>query len=170
MCIRDRSTDTAIESIISLYTTNVQNTFFNNDYVYVASTGIPNYNIGPFVGSALLPGNQRKLNRFPLTTQTISTKTLTQSGSIGTWINGVSVQSYKSTVKKTFGAVTSISITDSGSNYDAERPPTITIAGGGGSDASAAVVVDGSLTEIEVLTGGSGYTTCLLYTSPSPRD
>ena len=156
---KGKSTDTAIESIISLYTTNVQNTFFNNDYVYVASTGIPNYNIGPFVGSALLPGNQRKLNRFPLTTQTISTKTLTQSGSIGTWINGVSVQSYKSTVKKTFGAVTSISITDSGSNYDAERPPTITIAGGGGSDASAAVVVDGSLTEIEVLTGGSDYTT-----------
>jgi hypothetical protein len=156
---KGKSTDVAIESIISLYTTNVQNTFFNNEYVYVASTGIPNYNIGPFVGSALLPGNQRKLNRFPLTTQTISTKTLTQSGSIGTWINGVSVQSYKSTVKKTFGAVTSIDITDPGSNYDAERPPTITIAGGGGSDAAAAVVVDGSLTEIEVLTGGSDYTT-----------
>ena len=155
---KGKSTDTAIESIISLYTTNVQNTFFNNDYVYVASTGIPNYNIGPFVGSALLPGNQRKLNRFPLATQTISTKTQTLSGSIGTWINGVSVQSYKSTTKKTFGAITSIGITNAGSNYDAERPPTITIAGGGGDGASAAVVVDGSLTDIEVLTGGSDYT------------
>ena len=63
-----------------------------------------------------------------------------------------------SKTKKTFGAITSIGITNPGSNYDAERPPTITIAGGGGSDASAAGVVDGALTDIEVLTGGSDYT------------
>ena len=155
---KGKSTDTAIEGIISLYTTNVQNTFFNDQYVYVASTGIPNYNIGPFTGSALLPGNQRKLNRFPLITQTISTKTDVTSGPIGTWINGVSAWSYKSTEKKTFGALTSINITNTGNNYDAERPPVITVSGGGGSGAEAEVVVDGSLTEIEVTSPGSGYT------------
>ena len=155
---KGKSTDVAIQNIISLYTTNVQNSFFNDEYVYVASTGIPNYNIGPFVGSALLPGNQRKLNRFPLSTQTISTKTTIIPGSIGTWINGVSAWSYKSTQKKTFGAVTSIDIKNSGLNYDAERPPVITVSGGGGSGAQAEVVVDGSLTEIEVTAGGSGYT------------
>ena len=62
----------------------------------MASTGIPNYNIGPFPGSALLPGNQRKLNRFPLAPQTISVKNDISPGPIGTWINGTSIWSYKS--------------------------------------------------------------------------
>ena len=79
-------------------------------------------------------------------------------GSIGTWVNGVSIWSYKSTVKKTFGPVTSISIDNAGQDYDAASPPLITIANGGGSGASASVVVDGSITEIVVDNAGSGYT------------
>ena len=155
---KGKSQSNAIAAAISPYTTNVQNSFFNTQYVYVASTGIPNYEIGPFTGSAFLPGNQRKLNRFPFTTETISTKNDTIPGPIGTWINGVSVLSYKSTKKKTFGAVTSLTIDNAGSNYDAANPPTLTISGGGGSGATATVTVDGSLTAIEVTNGGSGYT------------
>ncbi|AIX14473.1 structural protein [Synechococcus phage S-MbCM6] len=155
---KGKSENDAIRKTIAPYTTNIQNTFFNAEHVYVASTGIPNYNIGPFLGSALLPGNQRKLNRFPLNVQTISTKSEITPGSIGTWVNGVSVWSYKSPQTKTFGAVTGVSILNSGSNYDAANPPTITIAGGGGSGASSTVVVDGSITAIEVDQGGSGYT------------
>ena len=68
---KGKSVDSAVSNAIGPYTTNIQNTFFNDNYVYVASTGIPNYNIGPFPGSAFLPGNQRKLNRFP-TNVTIS--------------------------------------------------------------------------------------------------
>ena len=102
----------------SLHTTNVQNSFFNDNYVYVASTGIPNYEIGPFPGSALLPGNQRKLNRFPLAPSTISSKDTISPGPIGTWVNGVSVWSYKSPTTKTFGAITGVTINNSGSGYD----------------------------------------------------
>ena len=155
---KGKSSSTAISNSISPYTTNVQNSFFNDNYVYVASTGIPNYNIGPFPGSALLPGNQRKLTRFPKVPTTISTKDLISSGPIGTWVNGVSVWSYKSNLTKTFGAVTSIGITNAGSGYDAASPPAITIAGGGGSGASASVVVDGSISEVTVTDGGTGYT------------
>ena len=155
---KGKSLNPAIQSTISPYTTNIQNTFFNTKYVYVASTGIPNYNIGPFAGSALLPGNQRKLNRFDLSPLTISTKTDALPGSIGTWVNGVSVWSYKSTQTKTFGAITSISITNAGKEYDAANPPQITIEGGGGSGAAAGVVVNGSVSSIEVTNGGSGYT------------
>ena len=155
---KGKSQADAVDAAISPYTTNVQNSFFNTEYVYVASTGIPNYEIGPFLGSAFLPGNQRKLNRFPFTTETISTKTDTIPGPIGTWVNGVSVLAYKSNNKKTFGAVTSISIDDKGQNYDAANPPALTITGGGGSGATANVTVDGSLYEIEVTNGGSGYT------------
>ena len=155
---KGKSENTAIANFIGPYTTNIQNTFFNDNYVYVASTGIPNYNIGPFPGSALLPGNQRKLNRFPLLPSTISTKTSIVPGSIGTWVNGVSIWSYKSTLNKTFGPVTSVSINNAGKDYDAASPPVISIENGGGAGAAATVTVDGSITEIVVNNGGSGYT------------
>ena len=115
---KGKSSSEQILTAIGSYTTNVQNTFFNDNYVYVASTGIPNYDIGPFPGSALLPGNQRKLNRFPRTAQTISTKNLINPGPVGTWVNGVSIWSYKSSLFKTFGAVTGITITNTGQDYD----------------------------------------------------
>ncbi|AXF41237.1 virion structural protein [Cyanophage S-TIM4] len=155
---KGKSDDTAVLNSIGPYTTNIQNSFFNNNYVYVASTGIPNYKIGPFPGSALLPGNQRKLNRFPLAVTTISTKNNISPGPIGTWVNGVSIWSYKSTIKKTFGAVTDITISNAGSGYDAASPPNITISGGGGTGATSSVTVNGSVNEITVTAGGSGYT------------
>ena len=155
---KGKSDNTAVLNSIGPYTTNIQNSFFSTDYVYVASTGIPNYKIGPFPGSALLPGNQRKLNRFPLNPSTISIKDNIVPGPIGTWINGTSVWSYKSSVKKTFGPVTAINITNAGSEYDAASPPNITISGGGGSGATGSVTVNGSITEIAVNSGGSGYT------------
>ena len=155
---KGKSNNAAILNAIGPYTTNVQNSFFNDNYVYLASTGIPNYEVGPFPGSALLPGNQRKLNRFPLSPVTISTKNNINPGPIGTWVNGVSIWSYKSTNSKTFGAVTGINITDAGSDYDAASPPNITISNGGGTGATASVVVDGSVSEISVTDGGSGYT------------
>ena len=155
---KGKSDSTAVLNSIGPYTTNVQNSFFNNTYAYLASTGIPNYKIGPFPGSALLPGNQRKLNRFPIVSTTISTKSTINPGPIGTWVNGVSIWSYKSTKKKTFGAVTSVSITNAGQDYDAASPPVLTISGGGGTGATASVTVNGSVSEITVTGGGSGYT------------
>ena len=155
---KGKSDTTTILNAIGPYTTNIQNSFFNDNYTYVASTGIPNYSIGPFPGSALLPGNQRKLNRFPTLPTTISTKSEISSGPIGTWVNGVSVWSYKSTQSKTFGAITNIAITNAGQGYDAASPPVITISGGGGTGATANVVVNGSISEITVTAGGSGYT------------
>ena len=79
---KGKSNNTAILNAVGPYTTNIQNSFFNDNYTYVAATGIPNYAIGPFPGSALLPGNQRKLNRFPAVPTTISTKNDIVSGAI----------------------------------------------------------------------------------------
>ena len=157
---KGRSDSESIFNQIRYYTANIQNTFFNDDYVYVASTGLPNYKIGPFGASALIPGNQRKLNRFPLNVQTISTKTTVSPGPIGTFVNGVSVWSYKSTEKKTYGSITAINLTNPGEDYDADSPPIMTIstpAGETGSGARATVVVNGSITEIDVTNGGTGY-------------
>ena len=55
-----------------------------------------------------------------------------------------------------FGQVSSIQITNAGEFF--ETPPLIQIIGGGGSGASASVVVNGALSEISVTSGGTGYT------------
>ena len=148
----------SINSTIKDFTTNVQNTFFNNDYAYVATTGIPNYKVGPFVGSALIPGNQRKLVRFPRTIETVSRREDIAAGPIGAWVNGVAAWSYKSENTIQYGGITGITINNPGKGYDAAVIPNIEITGGGGSGAQAKVVVNGSLYEIDVTNGGTGYT------------
>ena len=155
---KGKSTEEGISVAIKDFTTNVQNTFFNTQYSYIASSGIPNYEVGPFVGSALLPGNQRKLVRIPRVIETVSKRDDTSFGPIGCWVNGVSVWSYKSESKIKFGGITSIAIGSAGEGYDAANPPIIEISGGGGSGAAASVTVNGALSEIEVDTGGTGYT------------
>lgn len=154
---KGKSDSSSINNTINKFATNVQNTFFNDQYVYVAASGIPNYKIGPFLGTALLPGNQRKLNRFPKVPITISLKQESTPGPVGTFVNGVSVWNYKSTEKYAYGPITAINIIDGGKDYDAVVPPNMTIRGNG-DPASARVIVDGSVVEIEVLSGGSGYT------------
>lgn len=153
-----KSDSQSINTAISRYPSNIQNTFVNSTDVYVAASGIPNYKVGPFLGTALLPGNQRKLYKFPRIPNTISLKTKTIPGPIGSFVNGVSIWNYKSEQTYPFGPVTSIDILNGGKNYDAAVPPILTISGGGGTGATAEVVVNGSVVDIEVLEGGSGYT------------
>ena len=155
---KGKSTEEGISIAIRDFTTNVQNTFFDDTHSYIASSGIPNYQVGPFVGSALLPGNQRKLIRIPRVINTISKREQTSFGPIGAWVNGVSAWSYKSETKIKYGGVIDISITNVGQGYDAANPPVIEISGGNGAGAAASVVVNGALSEIEVTSGGTGYT------------
>jgi len=156
---KGKSDSASINTSISKFATNIQNSFFDSKCVYVAASGIPNYKIGPFLGTALLPGNQRKLNKFPKVPETISLKTPTVPGGVGSYVNGVSVWNYKSEEKFPFGPLTSIAIVEPGKDYDAVIPPVLTVSGGGGSGATARVIVNGSISDVEVLTQGSGYTT-----------
>ena len=43
---RGKSDVTSINKVVSEFTTNIQNSFFNDDYVYVAASEVPNYKIG----------------------------------------------------------------------------------------------------------------------------
>lgn len=155
---KGKSDEESINSAITNFATNIQNTFFNSSDVYVAASGIPNYKIGPFLGTSLLPGNQRKLYRFPRLPQTISLKPETKYGSVGSFINGVSAWNYKSNDIFKYGPVTKVNIINPGSDYDADSPPVLSIRGGGGSGAVGSVIVDGSVTSIEVTNQGDGYT------------
>ena len=123
---RGKSDVTSINKVISEFTTNIQNSFFNDQYVYVAASGLPNYKIGPFIGSALIPGNQRKLLRFPRTVQTISERQTIDPGTpIGSWVNGVSIWSYKSREYIQYGPLTNITVTNQGEGYDAGAKPCL---------------------------------------------
>ena len=157
---RGKSTETAINKVVTEFTTNIQNSFFNNNYVYVAASGLPNYKIGPFTGSALIPGNQRKLVRIPRVVNTVSEREEIKANSaIGAWVNGVSIWTYKSAEAILFGPLTGITVTNPGQDYDAGAPPVVLIEGGGGAGASATVTVNGSVDSFEVTNGGSGYET-----------
>ena len=156
---RGKSNVNSINNVVSEFTTNIQNSFFNDDYVYVASSGLPNYKVGPFTGSALIPGNQRKLLRFPRLVQTISERQdIKANTSIGAWVNGVSIWAYKSGEFVRFGPLTGISVDNTGQDYDAGSKPALEITGGGGTGAAGEVVVNGSLTSFVVTAQGSGYT------------
>ena len=156
---RGKSDINSINSVVSEFTTNIQNSFFNADYVYVASSGLPNYKVGPFTGSALIPGNQRKLLRFPRLVQTISERQdISANTSIGAWVNGVSIWAYKSGDFVRFGPLTGITVSNTGQDYDAGSKPALEITGGGGTGATGEVVVNGSLTSFDVTEQGSGYT------------
>ena len=156
---RGKSNVNSINNVVSEFTTNIQNSFFNDDYVYVASSGLPNYKVGPFTGSALIPGNQRKLLRFPRLVQTISERqNIKANTSIGAWVNGVSIWAYKSGEFVRFGPLTGITVDNSGQDYDAGSKPALEITGGGGTGAAGEVVVNGSLTSFVVTNQGSGYT------------
>lgn len=61
------------------------------------------------------------------------------------------------TAARTSGAVSAVTVTAGGSNYN--YPPTVTFTGGGGTGATAtAVLTGGVVTAITVTAGGSGYT------------
>ena len=156
---KGKSTNLTVNNNVNDFIANVQNTYINNDYCYVASSGIPNYNIGPFTGTSLVPGNQRHLKRFPFVTQPTSSKTETIYGSTGQWVNGVSLYNYKSFDGVTFGSLTKINVITTGTGYDAQNKPNLIISGGGGVGAVGEVVVNGSLSDIILTSGGTGYTT-----------
>jgi len=156
---KGKSDDIQVNNLVTNFTSNIQNTFFNNEYVYVAATGIPNYKIGPFVNSALIPGNQRKLYRFPLVANTTSVRYNIQPGAIATWVNGVTAWSYKSQESVVYGGITNVDIIVPGEGYDASSPPALTFVGGGGTGASAEVVVNGAISAFDVTSGGEAYKT-----------
>ncbi len=86
--IRNTTNYTGYNGILA----DVQQVRYSANYVYINSTGIPNYNIGPWNGNPNVPTNQAyvfKFSRNPV--ENTGTKTSTPLGVIGTWINGVAI-------------------------------------------------------------------------------
>jgi hypothetical protein len=74
----------------------VQDVYSSADWVYVRSTGLASYDMGPWYLNVQrteefpnLPVNQKLLYRFPRTNGVPATKTLTGAGQIGIFVDGV---------------------------------------------------------------------------------
>src|SRR4051794_14376247 len=91
------STDTTINNYVKNYTADVKSVWFASDYVYVNSSGVPSYDVGPFPdGNPSYPSDRNwklRFTRFPQAAT--GTHTATGLGSIGLWMNGVPVYNPK---------------------------------------------------------------------------
>ncbi len=76
---------------------NCQEISYSNTAVYVATNGIPSFPTGPFLdGNPSQAESQNTIFRFPLNPQEeTGTKTSTTMGTIGVFINGVSLYDYR---------------------------------------------------------------------------
>lgn len=84
------------------YKANVTKIQYSSDYVYISTSSIPGYSIGPWKSNPNTPTDQQFTFKFPLNPTQATTKTLVPLGHVGLWLNGVSVynaddgQSYNS--------------------------------------------------------------------------
>jgi len=76
----------------------VQEVYASTNWVYVRSTGLASYNMGPWylnaqhsAGFPNLPVNQKLLYRFPRTNAVPATKTANGGGQIGVFVDGVAM-------------------------------------------------------------------------------
>lgn len=77
---------------------NCQLVRYSTDWVYVSTTGVPSYPVGPFTGDGNpnQAGNQNATFKFPLNpTENTGTKTATSGGNIGVFRNGVAMFDFR---------------------------------------------------------------------------
>ncbi len=89
--------DTASASIITTtHFANVKSVSYTNDYVYINSSGIPDYVYGPFLdGNPSMPGDVDYLFQLPRNPiEEMGTKEVPSTGQIGVFINGVPIYNY----------------------------------------------------------------------------
>jgi hypothetical protein len=71
----------------------VQEIYSSTNWVYIRSTGLASYNMGPWQNGAFpnLPVNQKNFFRFPRTNGVPASKTISGGGQIGIFVDGVAM-------------------------------------------------------------------------------
>jgi hypothetical protein len=87
------STDSGIHAVVSQYDANVQQVQYNATDVYVNATGVPSYDVGPWLdGNPAVATDRDWLFQLPLDpSEKTGTKTTTPLGNIGVFVNGVAI-------------------------------------------------------------------------------
>ena len=90
--------------VVDAVLANVQSVRYDDNYVYVAATGIPAYITGPFQdGNPSLATAQNRIFRITLNpTQNTGTGVATSGGNIGIFKNGVALFDYRDGVSWNF--------------------------------------------------------------------
>ena len=97
-------------------------------------------------------GPQKLLKKFPIPSSLgDGSKVKTIPGGTGMLINGVEINNYKSLDKVKFGPIESVSILNSGEDYDVVNEPNITISTGAGITALVQPVVSGKVKNIKII-------------------
>ncbi len=87
-----RNTTSAVNPSYPSLECNVQSVYFTTTDVYVSSSSVPGYTIGPWTANPNTPADKNFISKFtrnPIVNN--GTKTNTGLGSIGIWTNGVSL-------------------------------------------------------------------------------
>jgi len=122
------------------------------DYTIIAN---PNTTVTT-TGNTFTPIHSGEYSYARLDTVAYNTEYILYSGTAPTPNNYFRVTSVKVDVRE---VVSDIEVTNQGSGYSTSSPPTVTLSGGGSSNASAkAIVEDGKVVRVEVVDAGSGYT------------
>ena len=103
-------------------------------------------------------GPQKLLKKFPLKSNIRNgTSVETTVGGIGMLVNGVEINNYKSLDKIHYGPISSVSVLNTGENYDVINPPNLTVSSPGGSGTSALIkpILTGKIDKI--LLGEQNY-------------
>jgi len=96
-------------------------------------------------------GAQKLLKKFPLNVDSIKSKeSITTPGTTGMLVNGVEITNYKSKDKVYYGNLESVSVLNSGTNYDVINLPEIDVATGFGVTALIQPVIQGSIKKVFV--------------------
>jgi len=91
-------------------------------------------------------GAQKLLKKFPLNIDSTTAKqSITTPGTTGMLVNGVEITNYKSKDKVYYGPLESVSVLNSGINYDVINLPQIDVATGFGVTALIQPVIQGSI-------------------------
>ena len=153
------SSNTEINNRVKNLSTEVTAVYKTDNYAYIASTGLPNYPIGPFINSGYNVGNQYLLKTIPLKTQKITQIQSVGNRSIGLFTNGVEAFSCQDLDYETFGDVVSVNITDNGYGFEDNIQPSFRIKNVTASGATFhANIANGKVITVDVLSGGSNYT------------
>lgn len=150
---------TSLNEVIS----DVSAVYEDEQYFYIASSGFPSHDIGPF--NLTSPQDQKNLKlikKYPITTTEVYE---TPANDVGVLVNGVKIYSYKDSEQVVFGNVEKITVTNQGNSY--ADPPYVLING----NATARAVLSGEVVDnIVILNGGSGYTADPQVTITSGRN
>jgi hypothetical protein len=86
------STNTQINGYVSNIIADVDVVAYDSSYVYVHSSDVPSYNVGPFPGNPAYPSDKNQTVRITRTpTQQTGTHTAVGLGSVGVLVNGVDI-------------------------------------------------------------------------------